>query len=190
MRMHHRDAVRRSGILHHLREFDPRLAGTPPLGLDLPGSDIDVLCHAPDPVRFATILWRAWSGFPGFAMHQWAAAGRPVIARFQAHGWEFEVFGQAVPVEAQMGWRHFVAERRLLERGGPALRAAVMAERRAGAKTEIAFARVLRLDGDPFEAVAALDLAPDDELDRHLARAGQAPWGEASRHPRRGAGGR
>ncbi|WP_206934013.1 DUF4269 domain-containing protein [Roseococcus thiosulfatophilus] len=175
MKMDHDAAVRAIGILHVLREFDARLAGTPPLDLDLPGSDIDVLCHAPDPIRFAAILWREWSLCPGFSLHQWTSAGRPVVARFHAHGWEFEVFGQAVPVDGQMGWRHFVVERRLLERGSPALRAAVMARRRSGAKTEAAFAQVLRLDGDPFEAIAALALAPDEEIDRHLARAGYAP---------------
>lgn len=175
MKMDHGAAVRASGILHVLREFDARLAGTPPLGLDLPGSDIDVLCHAPDPIRFAALLWREWRDAPGFSLHQWTGAGRPVIARFHAHGWEFEVFGQALPVEQQMGWRHFAVERRLLARGTPALREAVMARRQSGAKTEPAFAQVLGLGGDPYETLAALALAPDDELDRHLARAGYAP---------------
>ncbi|HEV7457884.1 MAG TPA: DUF4269 domain-containing protein [Roseococcus sp.] len=175
MKMDYRAAVRASGILNVLREFDARLAGTPPLGLDLPGSDLDILCHAPDPLRFATILWHTWSGFPGFSLHQWTGAGRPVVARFHAHGWAFEVFGQALPVEEQMGWRHFIVERRLLDRGTPALREAVMARRRAGVKTEPAFAQVLGLEGDPYQSLAALALAADDELDCLLARAGYAP---------------
>jgi len=32
-----------------LAEFDPHLAGTLPLGLDLPTSDLDILCHAAEP---------------------------------------------------------------------------------------------------------------------------------------------
>ena len=33
--------------------FDPQVVGTPPLGLDPPGSGIDIVCQAPDPAAFA-----------------------------------------------------------------------------------------------------------------------------------------
>ncbi|HEU0018496.1 MAG TPA: DUF4269 domain-containing protein, partial [Methyloceanibacter sp.] len=56
MRPEYRVAVLRSGILTALAEFDPHVAGTPPLGLDTATSDVDVLCHAPDGVAFAKTL--------------------------------------------------------------------------------------------------------------------------------------
>jgi hypothetical protein len=148
------------------------VAGTFPLGLAVSGSDIDVLCHAPDAEVFAEALWETCRDFEHFAMWQWQKADRPVIAAFSVAGVPFEVFGQALPVEEQHGWRHFAVEARLLRLGGAGLREAVMAARQAGAKTEPAFAEVLRLEGDPYEAMLALAGRDDDELKGILKRRG------------------
>ncbi|MGH6747011.1 DUF4269 domain-containing protein [Novosphingobium sp.] len=150
-----------SGILPGLARFDPHVAGTFPLGLAVPGSDIDVLCHAPDPDLFAAALWAECGRFEHFAMWQWRKADRPVVATFSVEGLAFEIFGQARPVAGQHGWRHFTVEQRLLGLGGTAFRDAVLAARRAGAKTEPAFAQVLGLEGDPYRAM--LDLAEMDD---------------------------
>jgi hypothetical protein len=152
-----REALDRSGVLSVLSAFDPRVAGTFPLGIAMPGSDIDVLCHAPDADVFARMIWAAFRGQPGFSMHQWVQGERAVIAAFALDGVPFELFGSPSPVDAQMGWRHFEVERRLLSERGARFREAVMAARRAGLKTEPAFAHVLGLSGDPYAALLELD---------------------------------
>ncbi len=162
------DALDRSGLLEALARFDPHVAGTPPLGLDLPGSDIDVICHAAHAHAFARAVWDFACGFDGFAMHQWTGNGRPIVTSFRAEGWQMEVFGDPRPVAQQPGWRHFEIERRLLTLGGDALRAAVMTRRRAGQKTEPAFADVLRLAGDPYLALLGLEAMSDAELAQML----------------------
>jgi hypothetical protein len=58
------DALARTGLLARLAPFDPHVAGTPPLGLDLPSSDIDLLCFAPDAVAFARAMWDSCAGLP------------------------------------------------------------------------------------------------------------------------------
>nr|WP_314073303.1 DUF4269 domain-containing protein [uncultured Roseococcus sp.] len=166
------EAIERVGVLRALAPFAPRIAGTPPLGLDLPSSDIDILCHAPDAAAFTLAAWEAFGGYSGFLIRQWTGADRPVVCNFTAQGWPFEIFGQALPVDRQQGWRHFLVERRLLEWGGPAFRSAVMAARSEGAKTEPAFAAALRLPGDPYEALLTLEAGPDDALRRLLGAAG------------------
>jgi len=158
------EALAQSGVLTRLATFDPHVAGTPPLGVDLPDSDIDILCHAPDPHAFAATVWEACRDQPGFAMWQWQGSDRPVVARFRCAGWLFELFGQARPVAEQLGWRHFAIERRLLALGGEPLRAAVMARRHAGAKTEPAFAQVLGLTGDPYATLLTLEQLDDASL--------------------------
>lgn len=128
-------AIARLDLLDHLRPFDPHVVGTLPLGVAMPGSDIDIVCQAADPTAFAARLWARFGAEAGFAMHQWIGAPRPVVARFSAHGWDIEVFGCALPVADQPGWRHFDVERRLLALGGPGFHAAVLDGRRQGLKT-------------------------------------------------------
>lgn len=70
------EALDRAGVMEALAAFDPHVAGTPPLGLDLPGSDTDVLCHAPDAAAFAAAVWSAVGEHPGFAVRQWVALQR------------------------------------------------------------------------------------------------------------------
>jgi len=155
-----------------LAEFDPHLAGTLPLGVDLPTSDLDILCHAAEPEAFAVVLWAAFSGETEFSLRQWVSADRPVIASFIAQGWPFQVFGQKKPVKEQNGWRHFIVERRLLRLGGPTFRTGIMRERSRGAKTEPAFATVLRLKGDPYLAILDLEGCDNGRLTDLLLRAG------------------
>jgi hypothetical protein len=171
-RPHYREALRRTRIKRTLAEFDPHLAGTLPLAVDLPTSDLDILCHAADPDAFAIAPWAAFSSETGFSLRQWIGADRPVIASFVAHGWPFQVFGQKKPVSEQNGWLHFLAERRLLRRGGATFRAAIMRERARGAKTEPAFAAVLRLTGDPYLAILDLERCDNGRLSHLLERAG------------------
>ncbi|WP_108662360.1 DUF4269 domain-containing protein [Acuticoccus kandeliae] len=139
-----------------LAPFDPRIAGTPPLGLDRPDSDIDILCHAPDMAAFLAALTPLLAGQADVRLWQWRDAPRPLVARFMAFGWEVEIFASAEPVAHQNGWHHFEIERRLLALGGPALRARIMTLRERGLKTEPAFAAALGLKGDPYAALLAL----------------------------------
>jgi hypothetical protein len=83
-RPHYLDALDRVGVLSALSRFDPHVAGTPPLGLDLADSDIDVLCHAPDTVQFVCAIWAAFwrvSRFPGLAMGCRLTSGHRAIHR-------------------------------------------------------------------------------------------------------------
>jgi hypothetical protein len=158
------DAIRRARILDLLAPFDPHVVGTLPLGIALPDSDIDLICHAPDRAAIAELIWAKFGSAPGFAMYQWSARGRPLIARFDAEGWPFEIFASAELVQDQTGWQHFEVERRLLDLGGFALRHQVMALRETGVKTEPAFAIVLGLSGDPYEALIELYGKSDTDL--------------------------
>jgi len=163
-RRSYEEALAKCGVLGALAQFDPRIAGTPPLGLDLPGSDIDVLCFAPDAHAFTDTVWHNFSSAPAFTAKQLTRAPRPVVATFEVAGWRIELYGEAIPVEQQRGWRHFTVERRLLALGGQGLRVVVLALRRQGMKTEPAFAAALRLTGDPYLALLELAEQADETL--------------------------
>lgn len=173
-RISYLEALRRTGLIEALRPFDPHVAGTPPLGLDVPDSDVDILCRAQDADAFVAALWSGFSGEAGFAIHQCVDHPRAIVASFQAEGWVFQVYGEARPVAEQDGWRHFLIERRLLGLGGSRLRDAVMTRRVCGLKTEPAFADALELDGDPYAALLALE--PQDDISlRRLIRSATTP---------------
>jgi hypothetical protein len=173
-RRSYEEALAECDVLGALAQFDPRIAGTPPLGLDLPGSDIDVLCFAPDAHAFIDTVWHNFSSARGFMAKQWVRPPRPVVASFVVADWRIELYGEAIPVEQQRGWRHFAVERRLLALGGEDLPAAVLALRQQGMKTEPAFAAALRLDADPYLALLDLGEQDDETLVSVLRAAGFA----------------
>ena len=163
-RSHYVEVLERTEVLPKLAAFDPHVVGTPPLSLDLPTSDIDVICFAPDADAFTCAVWNAFGGRPGFRMWQKIGLDRPVVASFADAGWIIELFGQACPVLEQCGWRHFVVEQRLLALGDDIFRTSVMTRRNNGMKTEPAFAAALGLGGDPYRALLCLEYCSDTSL--------------------------
>lgn len=171
-KVHYTEVLRRTGILTKLSAYDPHIAGTPPLGIDLPESDLDILCYTPDPGAFASATWEAFSECKAFSMRQWIGASRPIVVEFVAVGWRIEIFGQDSPVSEQHGWRHFLVEQRLLSLGGSAFRDAVMHYRENGTKTEPAFSAALGLVGDPYRALLEIGLLSDSAIATLLGKRG------------------
>lgn len=167
-----KQALHRSGLMDMLTEYDPHVVGTLPLGISIPGSDIDIVCCATDIAEFSGLLWRNLRHRTEFSMRQWIEPPYPVILSFSYRGWAFEIFGADQPVRDQPGWRHFMIEKRLLMLADASFRRAIMRERGKGIKTEPAFATVLGLAGDPYESLYDLFSAPDPVLRDMLASAG------------------
>lgn len=169
-----RRALESLGLPDRLSAFDARVVGTWPLGIALPSSDIDIVAFAPRQEEFADALRAAFGGQEGFTVRERLGKPASLVASFWQGGFEWEIFGQDCPVEQQYGWRHFVAERRLLELGGLPMRRAVMFKRGLGLKTEPAFAAALGLAGDPYAVMAALCDVPDQTLRNMIHAAGIA----------------
>lgn len=153
-----------------LEEFDPCVVGTLPLGIALPGSDIDIVCHSPDPDAFTRKVWSEFGAFEAFEIFQWTSKRRPIVARFIWGGWPFELFGASLPAREQHAFLHFEIERRLLALDNGQFRSRIMQERLRGLKTEPAFATTLGIDGDPYDGLLALASETDDQLMTRLLR--------------------
>jgi hypothetical protein len=67
-------------------------------------------------------------------------------------------------VAQQHGYRHMVVEARLLAASGPRLKERVIQEKTLGLKTEPAFAKLLALPGDAYQALLALETADAQQL--------------------------
>ncbi|WP_010585507.1 DUF4269 domain-containing protein [Schlesneria paludicola] len=151
-------------LLSILQEYRPIVIGTPPLGLEVPSSDIDVACSASDLSQFRQFATQQFGTRPQFQCRTIEARGEPsVVASFDSHGWQIELFCQSTPVESQWGVRHFLIEQRLLKLE-PRLRPLILQRKQSGMKTEPAFAQVLSLPGDPYESLLTLETATDPDL--------------------------
>ena len=161
-----------AGLWPLLRAYGPVLAGTVPLGIDTPASDLDVLCEVPAAAQeaFGELLRARFGAQPGFRLAQRTIGGHATtVVGFRYEAEELEVFGQALPTAQQHGWRHLLVEHAVLVAGGEAWRAAVRALKQQGLKTEPAFAQLLGLPGDPYAALLALEGLPATELRRVVA---------------------
>jgi len=156
-----------------LRRCRPLLAGTFPLGLDVRTSDLDVICQTNNPARLADNLRNCFAWYPGFRLYLRNIAGLPtVVAKFNYHGFPVEVFAQARPPERQRAVRHLCVEKRLLRLGGDEVYDCVLTLKNLGLKTEPAFARCLKLGGDPYLALLELANLTNREVQELLSGAG------------------
>ncbi|MGE0549894.1 MAG: DUF4269 domain-containing protein [Kofleriaceae bacterium] len=146
-----------------LAAYSPVLVGTFPLGIDVEGSDLDIACEAYDLDRFEMDV-RATLGVPPCATSRVDADPLASVTVTDWNGLAIEVFGQPVSVYEQRGFRHMIVEGRLLAIGGSALRDQVRRLKRSGVKTEPAFAMLLGLDGDPYQAMLALESWSSEQL--------------------------
>jgi hypothetical protein len=158
-------------VLDVLAEFDPVLAGTIPLDVDIEDSDLDIICSVTDAMSFATCVTDAFASHEGFTLRRGVIRGDyTTIVSFTSGAFAFEIFGQNVPVDHQAAVVHLDVEARLLAFGGAAARERIRELKRSGLKTEPAFATWLGLGGDPYDVLYALGSASDATL-RNLAQA-------------------
>lgn len=151
-------------MLGKLARLKPMVIGTPPLGIDIETSDIDIACTADDLEQFKFDAIALFENEQSFEIGN--IEGLPdaaVRAAFVSHDWEIELFCQALPIHEQWGVRHFLIEKRLLEIL-PSLKSKVIDLKRSGQKTEPAFAAILKLEGDPYVAMLELERLSDEEL--------------------------
>ena len=136
-------------ILEVLKEFDPILAGTVPINIDIETSDLDILCYWTDKQYFLTTINRLFSEEREFHIKQVDGLNATVVT-FRMEDFEIEIFGQNIPTRQQNGYRHMVIEHRLLCRFGEEFRLKIIELKKQGYKTEPAFALALELRGDPY----------------------------------------
>ena len=142
-----------NGIMSALKDYTPLLTGTFPLGLDIESSDLDIICYWKDEEKFENTLSR-FSFHPHFRIYKRMIKGKlTVIAHFVISNYRFEVFGQNCPVRQQDSFRHMMNEYFILKKSGEAFKEKIIEMKKKGIKTEPAFAQLLGLEGDPFEAL-------------------------------------
>lgn len=144
-------------VMEKLTPFDPILAGTIPINIDIDSSDLDIICCFENPQSFIDTVITHFGNAPCFKIREKASYPLTVVSKFTLDHFEIELFGQNVPTKEQPGYRHMIIEQHLLRTHGEAFRQQILTLKRQGYKTEPAFAVALGLDGDPYSALLDLD---------------------------------
>jgi len=155
-------------LMDLLKEYNPILVGTVPLDLDVPGSDLDIICEVREFDPFERLITRSFGKEEEFLFTRRRVQEiERIKANFNDKGWPIEIFGQAIATIEQNGFKHMVIEARLIELFGIRFKDTIKKLKAEGIKTEPAFAQVLRLEGDPYEKLLEIYDWSDEEL-RHL----------------------
>jgi len=145
------ETLEKNAIMQQLAAFDPLLVGTIPIEIDIPESDLDIICYTTDLSHFAQTLENLFGKQNGFSIRNHENA---VVAEFKLEQFTVEIFGHATPTHQQNAWRHMLIEHQLLQERGEKFRQEIIALKKQGYKTEPAFALLLGLTGDdPYSAL-------------------------------------
>jgi hypothetical protein len=158
-------AIQDLRITQILSQFNPTLVGTLPIGIDIPGSDLDIICEATNLDSFSTILRTGFGGQKDFKRKFKTINDLPsAVATFHYKDFPFQIFAQPLPVHQQNAFRHMLVEARLLEIGGQIAQEEIRNLKLSGLKTEPAFALYFKLCGDPYERLLELSLLNNEDL--------------------------
>jgi uncharacterized protein YdcH (DUF465 family) len=148
----------RLSIFENLQAYSPILTGTIPIGIDLPESDLDIICECSDHSEFAETLKSFYEDKPHFAIGTGTYNGlNSTIVTFESGAFKIEIFGQDCPTRNQHAYRHMLVEHHILNSNGDEFRKEIIRLKQSGLKTEPAFAKLLGLPGDPYEALLRLE---------------------------------
>lgn len=150
------EVLHRYQVMEKLQAFDPLLVGTIPIAIDTETSDLDIICYCQDEEDFIITTTDLFGSIGGFNYWQ-NNKNNTVVANFHLDDFAIELFAQSIPTNQQYGYRHMLVEYRLLQEYGEDFRQQIIQLKQQGVKTEPAFAQVLGLSGNPFEALLLLE---------------------------------
>ena len=135
-------------------------------------SDIDVVCNYKDQGLFAADFHSTFQQQDEYTL---SLRESHALGRFRSQGFLFEVYASPVPVAQQAAYRHYGVMQRLVQLGGQTLQAKIRSLKDSGLKTEPAISHLLRLEGDPYQAVLELENWSDADLQRRVATCLEQP---------------
>ncbi len=145
-------------VFESLKEYNPILTGTIPIEIDLPESDLDIICNCEDHLKFSKLLSKLFANKEDFKIKSKNWNGiKTTVAKFKTENFIIEIFAQNTPTENQNAYRHMVIEYKILIQRGSEFKADVKKLKSNGLKTEPAFAKILGIKGNPYKALLKLE---------------------------------
>jgi len=152
-----------------LQEYNPILVGTIPIDIDLPDSDLDIICEVHDFNSFEELVISSFQDFQDFRYSIRTVYGiRRIVVNFNYNGWPIEIFGQPIPSKEQNGYQHMIVEYRILKILGNKGHRMIRDLKDGGLKTEPAFAKLMKREGNAFELLLEIYDWEEDKLIDYL----------------------
>ena len=148
-------------LFEKLKAYYPILTGTIPIGIDLPDSDLDIICTLKDPLAFQLMLDKLFSAYENYTSY--ITDQNEVIGRFDHDGCTIEIYGHSTPSHQQNAYLHMLKEDEILRTFGQAFKTTILKLKAEGLKTEPAFAKALGLKGDPYKSLLNYTIDPNYE---------------------------
>ncbi len=141
-------------IFDTLKKYNPLLTGTIPIDIDIPESDLDIICQCRNHSKFSILLKELYSKQLNFKIKStYCNTIECTVATFDTNHFKIEIFGQDIPTNQQNAYLHMFMQYQILTSKGKVFRDEIRRLKRKGIKTEPAFASLLGLKGNPYEAL-------------------------------------
>lgn len=145
-------------IFEKLKKYNPILTGTIPIEIDIPESDLDIICKCENHKEFSEFMSEQFGDKTDFKIYSTELNGtNSTVAKFKTENFTFEFFGQNIPTDKQNAYRHMIVEHRVLEQKGTGFKHEIKKLKSNGIKTEPAFAKLLKIEGNPFDELLKLE---------------------------------
>lgn len=151
--------LRNLSIFQHLKCYKPLLTGTIPIGIDVPESDLDIICQCSNHTEFSKTVNTLYSSKKNYNIYKGKSHSKDfTIATFDSGDFRIEIFGQDCPTQNQNAYRHMLIEHKILSAMDNKFKTQIIELKKGGLKTEPAFAKLLGLKGDPYEQLLRLKI--------------------------------
>jgi hypothetical protein len=142
-------------VFEKLSDFSPILAGTIPIGIDIDGSDLDIICEVDfrfeedflDEIMFSKLIpFENMATVENIILNE----EKCIVINFMLEEFPIEIFGQNKPTTQQNAYLHMIAEYKILQEKGGDFKQKIIELKKKGIKTEPAFGMLLNLE-NPYE---------------------------------------
>ncbi|MEZ4754667.1 MAG: DUF4269 domain-containing protein [Bdellovibrionota bacterium] len=148
-------------ILELLEDFNPALVSTVCVDLDIEGSDLDIICQYKQSSEFVEKCNGHFSQCDNFSITERDSYS---LVNFNLPPFPIEIYGSTIETPQNNAYKHLTAMKRVLDLADDSLREEIRILKRNGFKTEPAFASLLQLKGDPYQAFKKLFDVPNKIL--------------------------
>ncbi|MGL4786691.1 MAG: DUF4269 domain-containing protein [Cetobacterium sp.] len=166
--------LKKINIFNILNEFNPILVGTIPIEIDIEKSDLDIVCqiNLENKENLKQIISKNFSQLKGFKISDKFLSDGIVIINFFIENMEIEIYASKLISKKTNGYRHMIVENRLLKFANLKFKEEIVSLKRAGIKTEPAFAKLLELNGNPYEELLNFEFLSNREIVKKLKELG------------------